>query len=137
MELMPAPNYRRPEILASSTGKSASPTKSLSSGWKAPIEKAISEDERKLDVSVDTTTTSRPGSVHKISIPPHLRNKFGDEDKTVTLISSMQSFNPSLNPSAKAYEVMAWEMASVDSGIEHARHVSISNFILPTFTKVS
>ncbi|RYN39655.1 hypothetical protein AA0112_g3618 [Alternaria arborescens] len=122
MELMPAPNYRRPEILVSSTGKSASPTKSLSSGWKAPIEKAIAEDERKLDVSVDTTTTSRPGSVHKISIPPHLRNKFGDEDKTVPLISSVQSFDPSLNPSAKAYEVMAWEMASADSGIEHARH---------------
>jgi hypothetical protein len=32
---------------------------------------------------------------------------------------------------------MAWEMVSADSGIEHAKHVSISNCILPTFTKVS
>ncbi|CAN9270907.1 unnamed protein product [Alternaria sp. RS040] len=121
MELMPAPNYRRPEVPVSSTRKSASPTKSLSSGWKVSIEKAITEDERKLDVLVDTTTTSRPESVRKKSIPPHLRSKSG-EGKTIPPISSAQSFNPSLNPRAKAYEVMAWEMASADSGIEHAKH---------------
>lgn len=140
MELMPAPNYRRPETPVSrAPGKSASPTKSLSSVW-ASLEKAIAEDERKLDVSVVTATgskiSSRPESVRKKSIPPHLRSKSG-EGKTIPPISSAQSFNPSLNPRAKAYDVMAWEMVSADSGIEHAKHVSISNCILPTFTKVS
>lgn len=137
IELMPAPNYHRPEIPVSSTRKSASPTKSLSSGWKASIEKAIAEDERKLDVLADTTTTSRPGSVRKISIPPHLRNKFGDEDKTVPLISSVQSFNPSLNSRAIAYEIMTWRMDTADSGIAHAEQVRNSITMLSILTKVS
>ncbi|KAL1796288.1 hypothetical protein ACET3X_004828 [Alternaria dauci] len=135
MELMPAPNYHRPETKAS--GDPTSSSKSSSPDWMAFMDKAIAEDDRKLDVLAPITTssniTARPESVRKKSIPPHLRNKTGDEGTTMPLISSAQNSKPSQNPEAKAYEAllkggdtvkdeaMARETVSADPGNEHTK----------------
>jgi hypothetical protein len=156
MELMSAP-YRRPEtpMISRASTKSVSPSKSLPPAWAASLEKALAEDGRKLNALAAATTTTtlgtppRPEKVRKKSIPPHLRNKINDEGKVCPSISFTQCSELKLNPNAKMYETLvkredvindealAWEMASADPSTEHAKHVGISNTMLPILTNIS
>ncbi|KAG9189780.1 hypothetical protein G6011_06648 [Alternaria panax] len=137
MELLPALNYRRPETLATSktSTKSVVSSKSLLPAWASSLEKAIAEDDGKLDSSAATTTTTSKVSfgldtVRNKSVPPHLRGNDGDGDKARPELSSMQTPSLNLNANAKVYEglvmrgdsdkALALAMATAELGAEHA-----------------
>jgi hypothetical protein len=130
MERMSVPVRRRPErpvASKASTSSTSSSTKSKSSAWVVTMEKALTQE-----ALVATAKDSRPETGRKMSIPPHLRNM---TDNLVQVRPDLSGAN--LNPNAKVYkasvkrednimsEAYAWEVATSDPGIEHAKHVSI------------
>jgi hypothetical protein len=158
MEMMPAPNHRRPGTPAVSKAsvESVSTAKSIAPAWAASLEKAIAEDDIKHNALAATTTTAttqilpHPELVRKKSIPPHLRSKVGNEGEVGrSKVDSAQSLLVNLNPNAEVYEALvrkgdniedealAWEVATAETGTEHAQDVSSSNATLPLPTYIS
>jgi hypothetical protein len=95
------PSYRRPRTPVTSTAstKTVSPTKSVPA-WAAPLEKALAEDTAKVQAPPDISK--------KTSVPPHLRineNIIAEEDRHDD-------------------EALAWKMATMNPGIQHAKQVN-------------
>jgi hypothetical protein len=155
MELLPVPTYRGPETPTASRAsmESVSPSKSTTPAWAASLEKALAEDNRKLNALATATssTTSqippRSKTARKKSIPPHLRRKGGDGGKASLLVSSAEPSELILNPNAKVFkglvmrgdsdEALALTMAIAEPGVEHAKHVSLRKDTLSVPTNMS